>query len=400
MKKALMMSFAIVAALSGETIDEAFNEGKASGQLRITYVNQDNAVDIDTYGTSLGGQLKYETGRSNNVKLGIAAYISQKIGYATGDEEEGKANHDLFAANAKSYAYIGEGYIDYSANDFSLRVGRQLIDTPLADTDDIRMHRNSFEAAIATYSGIDKTTLVGGYITRWAGYDSGDDITHFKKLDTADSHGAAIVGILNESVENLAVQGWYYGIDNVSNILYTDATYMISVNELIDAQFSGQYGYFAEKKSSDVDGSVYGIAGTFNIGMVSLGAAYNKTINDNGKTIVNGFGGGPYFTSMEEMSIGSMEDAKAYQLSGELDLASIGIKGLMFSALYGNFKSAPADLNVKEIDLIAAYQISEAFSAEMSYAMIGDKNKNRLNDGIHDYDGGYDYFLLRMSYNF
>lgn len=396
MKKTVIMSLVAIVALNGASFDEVFKDGKVSGQIRTAYVNQDNAVDTDTYGTSLGGQLKYETAAWNDIKLGVAAYISQKIGFATGDNDQGKANNDLFANNAKSYAYVGEAYIDYSANDFSLRVGRQQIDTPLADTDDIRMHPNTFEAAIAAYSGFDKTTLVVGYVKRFAGYDSGDDISEFKRLDGVDSKGAAVLGAVNESVENLAVQGWYYGIDNLSNVLYTDATYTIPLSETIGVELSGQYGHFAEKQSSAIDGNVYGASANVSVGMLTLGAAYNKTANDNGKVIVNGFGGGPYFTSMEEMTIDSMEDAKAYQLSAELDLADAGLEGLKLTALYGSFKSTPMDLKVKETDLIAAYEISEALTAEMSYAMIDDKNKNS-NAGA---DGGYDRFLVRLNYSF
>lgn len=398
MKKVIVLGMVAIAALNGASFDETFKAGKISGQLRTAYVSQDNAIDTDTYGTSLGGQLKYETGSWNDIKLGVAAYISQKIDFATGDVDQGKANNDLFANNAKSYVYVGEAYIDYSANDFSLRVGRQLLDTPLADTDDIRMHPNSFEAAIATYSGLDKTTLVGGYVKRYAGYDSGDDISEFKRLDGIDSKGAAVFGVIHESIENLAVQGWYYGIDNLSNVLYTDAAYTIQLSEIIGVELSGQYGHFSEKQASTIDGNIYGVGAALNTGALTLGATYNKTANDDGKAIVNGFGGGPYFTSMEEMTIDSMEDAKAYQLSAKVDLAGVGLDGVKLTAFYGSFKSTPMDINVKETDLIAAYEMSEALTAEMSYAMIDDKNTNRSEDGL--YDGGYDRFLVRLSYSF
>src|SRR3989339_56370 len=398
MKKTIAMSLAAVAALSASSIDEAFVAGKASGQIRAAYVNQDNAVDTDTYGTSIGGILKYETAAWNDIKLGVGAYVSQKLHFATGDFNEGKANPDLFAADTESYAYVGEAYIDYSANDFTLRVGRQLIDTPLADTDDIRMHPNSFEAAIATYSGIEGTTLVGGYVTRFAGYDSGDDISKFKKLGADESNGVAVVGIVNESVENLAVQGWYYSIDEVSDALYADATYTIPFSETMGLELSTQYGHFSEEKASGMDGNVYGIGAAFNVGALILGAAYNKASNDEGKSVSNGFGGGPYMTSMEEMTIDGFEDVKAYQLSAELDMADAGVEGLTLCALYGNFKSAPADMKVKEIDLIANYEVNEALNAEVSYAMVDDKNNNTSEDGL--YDGGYDRLLVRLSYNF
>lgn len=205
MKKVIVLSMAAVVVLSASGIDDAFKSGKVSGQLRAAYVDQDNAVDTDTYTTSLGGIFKYESGDWNGLKVGIGSYISQKIGFATGDGDN--ANMDVLSNNAKSYVYVGEAYIDYSGNDFSLRIGRQLINTPLANTDDIRMHPNTFEAAIATYSGIDKTTLIGGCIKRWAGYDSGDDISEFKRLNRGNSNGSSLFGVTNESIENLALQG-------------------------------------------------------------------------------------------------------------------------------------------------------------------------------------------------
>lgn len=397
MKKTLLISMAAVSALSAASIDEAIKGGKVSGQIRAAYVDQDNAIGADTYGTSLGGQLKYETGSWNDIKLGVAAYISQKIPFATGDNE--KANNDFFGNNADSYVYLGEAYVDYSVNDFSLRIGRQKIDTPLADTDDIRMLPNTFEAAIATYKGFEGSTLVGGVVKRMAGYDSGNDISKFKKLDGVDSRGAAVAGIVNESIENLSVQGWYYGIDNMANVLYTDATYAMELSEKSGVEVAAQFGDFNELQNSTIDGKVYGIGVAYNIDMLTVGAAYNKVNSDSGKAIVNGFGGGPYFTSMEEMTIDGLEDAKAYQFNAELDLSDAGAEGLRLAALYGKFKGKAGGLDAKvsEFDVVLAYDINENVCADVSYATIDDKNKNTGDSGT---DGGYDRYLVRLSYSF
>jgi hypothetical protein len=397
MNKAIMMSMATAAALNASSIENVFKEGTLTGQIRAAYVDQDNALDVDTYATSIGGILKYETMSWNGTKAGIAGYFSQKLPFATGNNE--KANGDLFAADAKSYVYLGEAYLDYSTEEFALRIGRQQIDTPFAQTDDIRMHTNTFEAAMASYKGYEETTLIGGYISRFAGYDSGDDISKFKKLDGANSKGAAALGVLNESIENLALQGWYYGIDNLANVFYTDAGYSIPVNESMGIELAGQFGHFSEENNSGIDGNVYGIGATLNVGMVAVGATYNKTFNDTGKAISNGFGGGPYYTSMEETTIDGFEDARAYQLSTEFDMSTVGIEGLKLAALYGNFKGKlqGLDAKVSEYDAVVAYTFNDAICADMSYAMIKDKNKNTSELGT---DGGYNRFLLRLNYSF
>lgn len=409
MKQMMTISLIAATALNGSTIDEAFKTGTVSGQIRAAYINQDNAVDTDTYGTSLGGILKYETASWNDLKLGVAGYASEKIHAATGSADNGKENGDLFGANAVSYAYLGEAYVDYSANDFALRVGRQLIDTPFAQTDDIRMHPNSFEAAIATYSGVENTTFIGGFVKRWAGYDSQTTTLSkdkFKRLGGGDSNGAAVIGITNEGIENLAIQGWYYNVDKIADIYYTDGTYTIPLSESLGFEAMGQYALFNENLDatgigSGIDGKVYGIGANVSIGMVTLGAAYNDSSNKSGKFSSNGFGGGPYFTCMEEMTISGYEDAKAYKLSAEFDMADAGIDGLKFSVQYGNFKSIPVDMRVKESDFIAVYEVNEAFSAQVSYALLEDKNKNKNDDGTGTlYNGGYDRFLVRLNYNF
>lgn len=396
MYRNIMISLSAATVLNGAAIDTAFKEGKVSGQIRAAYINQDNALDADTYATSIGGILKYETAAWNDIKLGIAGYTSQKIDFATGNNES--ANNDFFGNNAKSYIYLGEAYIDYSTDDFALRVGRQQIDTPFAQTDDIRMLPNTFEAAFATYKVADEVTLLGGYLKRFAGYDSGNDISEFKKLDGVDSNGALVLGVVNESVENLAVQGWYYGINNVTNILYTDATYSVALNESMGLEFAGQFGHFNETKNSGVEGNVYGIGVSFNVDMLTVGAASNVVSNNNGKTIVNGFGGGPYYTSMEEMTINGLEDARAYRLNAEIDMTKAGIEGLKLATLYGDFrgKTQGLDAKVTEFDIVAGYTLNDNICADMSYAMIDDKNKNN-NTAT---DGGYDRFLIRINYSF
>ncbi len=402
MKKTIILSMAAVVALSASCIDEAFAAGKASGQIRAAYVSQDNEVAQDTYGTSIGGILKYESGDCNGLKLGLGAYVSQKLHFASGDVDEGRINTDLFDMGGKSYAYLGEAYGDYTMGDLNLKVGRQLIDTPFVDTDDIRMHQNTFEAAIATYSGIEGTTLVGGYVTRWTGYDSEDvESKHeFKKL-AAGSNGGIVLGAMNESIENLAVQGWYYGADKVADLYYTDATYSIPFSETMGLELSGQFAAFREDEDingdkTGVSGKVYGIGAALNLGALTLGAAYNKGSNKDGKVSPIGFGGGPYMTSMEEWTIQEMEDAKAYQLNAEIGLGGIGLEGVTFTALYGDFKSTPMDMHLTEFDAIVSLELSETISGDISYATINDK-KNNADDGA---DAGYDRFLVRLNYNF
>lgn len=400
-KKIILMSLVVSTQIALYSAILPESAGTVSGLVRLGYVDQNNAADTDRYTTALGAILKYETPVWNDLKLGVAGYASQKLHFATGSRFEDKSDLDFLGENGNSFAYVGEAYANYNANDLNIRVGRQLIDTPLINTDEIRMLPNTYEAALATYSGIEKTTFTGGYIQRWAGYDSGADLSKFKK--TAEgNHGAALIGFTNESIDELAVQGWFYSIDKMTDALYTDAVYKAKPSESLGLTLMGQYAHFSEDTRVDgtqsgTDGSVYGLAVNAQWGMLTLGAAYNEAASDDGKWINNGLGGGPYYTSMEEWTIGWMEDEKAYQLKTIIDMKDAGIEGLCFTAMYGEFKSAPADAKMTEWDVIATYAYSDALSADFSYAMLEDKNKNIGDAGT---DGGYDRFLARLSYRF
>lgn len=395
MKKTVAISIAAVAVLNAASSDEISVMEGVSGEIRTAYVSQDNRIDTDTYGTSIGGILKYDSAAWNNLRFGIGAYISQKLNFLTGSMSDERSNPDLFGKETRPYAYIGEGYADYTNDGFSLRVGRQKIDIPFADTDDIRMHPNSFEAALATYRGVDETTFTGGYISRWAGYDSGDDISKFKKL-AQDSNGAVVAGVSNDSIENLELDGWYFGVDNLSDIFYGNITYTADLSNTDNVELTGQWAQFNAKNNSLVEGNIYGIGVDVTMGMLTLGAEYNKASSPDGKHISSGFGNGPYVVDTEEVDLDDFEDVKAYQFNAQLDMEEYGT----LSAGYTKFKSIPQRTEVDEIDLIAMYNITEAINAEVNYVIVNDKNNNSADDGISSYDGGYNRLMVRLKYSF
>lgn len=387
------------------SIDEAFADGKVEGQIRLLYINQDNhAVGTPTtYGTSIGGQLKYETAKFNNISVAVSAFVSQKINGLSGDHSKNELNLDIFGENGNSFAYVGEAYIDYAYDQFDLRIGRQKLDTPMNDRDDIRMLPNTFEAAMLGYGGLKDTVLVAGYINRWAGYDSGADISKFKEIpgdvdaDGKTKKGVFLVGISNESLENTELRAWYYDFDKVSAVVYLDIVYGTEYKSGFSTELGAQYGNYSEKSSSGIEGDVYG--GTLGMGYasVSLGAAFNTTDSASGKTIILGYGGGPYYTSMEEITISDMNDAEAYLFSAEVDFSSMSIDGLTLYYAYGKFngKDGAADAKkYEENDVVLGYGFTDDADIEVSYAMVNDKSHSG------SLDEGYDRFLVRLNYNF
>jgi len=387
-------------SLNVNSLQEAFSNAKVNGHIRLAYINQENAASNDTYATALGGELKFETARYYHTSIAISTYISQKVNGLSGTVG-GDLNPDFFDANGDSIAYLGEAYIDYNYHKFDIRIGRQQLDTPLNDRDDIRMLPNTFEAVTVGYGGIKDFVFMAGYITRWAGYDSGDDISKFKPMpgviDATGKKGdyVTLAGVMNESIKNLELQMWYYGFDKLSDVVYGDGIYS-SKAKSITYEVGVQLSHYFERSSSQVDGSVYG--GTLSLGYkgLSVAGAFNRAHTTKDKSIILGYGGGPYYTSMEEMTIAEISDVKAYVLSFGTDLSRIGVAGLEFSYAYGHFDGTAnsSDIRYKENDFVFSYEVNEKTDMELSYADVKDEENSGINDT------SYNRILFRANYSF
>lgn len=368
-------------------LSDAFAQGDVVGQIRFVNIEQDNDAAINTYATALGGQLKYETASLYHVTMAISTFISQNVTPLTGEVSKGENNTDILGPNGESLLYLGEAYAEYERNHFDLKVGRQTIDTPLNDRDDIRMLPNTFEAIMAGYGGVENFIFIGGYITRWAGYDSGPDISQYKDILGVAGSGVALAGVMNDSFENIELQLWFYNLDGLSRIAYTDADYTSEYDNGFSVESGLQFGFYNELSASSVDGGVYGAMINLGYKGVNLSGAFNIVDSKDSASITLGYGGGPYYSSMEEMTIGGLNNVQAY-VAG-LDYALLDI--LNFHYAYGSFKNSNNEIH--EQDIVFTYERDD-WDLELSYAMLDDK----VNEGIDAQ--GYNRFLLRANYNF
>jgi hypothetical protein len=163
----------VVVADNAASIEDMFKNAKVSGEIRTVYAGQnlEKAGEIDTYATAVGGHLKYETAELNGFSGAAALTTSHDMDFATG--EGTKQNSDLSSSDGE-YTVLSEAYLNYKNGDFNFRTGRQVIDTPLADSDDIRMVPNTFEAHIATYE-LSDFSFMAGNLQEWQGVDAGLD---------------------------------------------------------------------------------------------------------------------------------------------------------------------------------------------------------------------------------
>lgn len=384
-------------------IDKAFSEGTIDGNIRLAHIYQrdDAAGSKDTYGTSIGGELKYETARFYNISAAVSTFISQKIDPLSGDFNKNELNTDFFTDKGNSLAYLGEAYVDYRQNKVHVRLGRQKLDTPFNDRDDIRMLPNTFQGLTVGYGGLEHFVFMAGYVTKWAGFDSGQNISKFKDIpgvmSATNKNGKSltILGVQNNSLENIDLQAWYYGFDKQADVLYLDGIYEGEYSNALTVAGGMQYAYYKEKEASTFDGNVIGAQVEVGFDLFTLGTAFNHVMTPDGKKLFIGYGGGPYFTSMEELTINEISDAKAYTFSVGINLAMIA-KDLELNYSYGHFsgKDGASDVEQVENDLILGYEITDKLDLEISYADINDKK----NSGSAD--TGFNRLLARMNYGF
>ncbi len=326
------------------------------GYVRVGYqTDGEDASDL-----ALGGKLHVETTAWNGLSAGASFYTTHAIGSHDG------AGFFFFDANNESYDILGESYLQAQYGNTIFKAGRQEIDTPYADTDDIGMVPNTFEAYGLTNTDLSDTKLIAAYISKMAGVDA-EIPENF--TDIGMDKGISVLGIVYEGFENLVLQGWYYDIGDSAGdraFSYFDATYSGKVSDIgyeIAAQYSTQ-----ESFEGDMDGNanIYGIAGTLgfkSIG-ISIGAAYNRT---NGTAASDGFGGGPFYTSAENLTLPSGgADAKATFFALEWNADSISLDGLTLLAGYFTLTDRN-DVESNELNLAASYAYNDHLSLDIIY---------------------------------
>ena len=381
-KVSLIASMFLGAAhLNADNISDMFKDGKVSGQVRLGYIDNNAAVstNVDTHATAIGGQLKYETASLMGVSLGAAMYTSHTI-----HDLSGKNNkfNDSLASSEKSYTELAEAYVNYSRDGFNLRAGRQLIDTPLADSDDIAMTPHTFEAYVASYEFKDLgLTLIGANVQRWQGTDSGYENVLQNSWQDTGANGTWMAAALYTN-DNIELGAWYYDVTKNAKAVYADATVAFDLGSGANLTVGAQH--LSESESNTVAGTPSGIDGSISGVMaeaahmgITIYLAHDRVSVDNGKQIFEGFGGGSSYTNMDTMTAGTLHDGT--HGDGKSYVASIGydIAGVNLFAAYGDYKAdagTSAKAHVTELDVGLTYEYNDG-EADISIIYVDGTDK-------------------------
>lgn len=351
---------AIEAPQSPKAIETGFIK-TIEGYIRSGYQSDgEDATDL-----ALGGKLHIETAEWSGISLGGSFYTTNTIGSSDG------AGVPFFDANNDSYSILGEAYLKGVWGNSILKIGRQEIDTPFLDTDDIGMVPNTYEAALFVNKDFSNTTIIIAHIERMAGVDAEPDPAKFDDIRNNDY--IQLLGVEYEVTENMALSGWYYNLKNpeVDGLIYADMMYSGDAG-VLGYEFGLQYAHRDLRNAQHTDANIFGAIVDLGIAHAGLnfGAAYNKT-EDNYAT--NGFGGGPFYTSAEHLTLREAnEDGDAYLLSASWDASIAGLEGLTLGAAHLTLTDKN-DIESTELDLTASYAFNDVLGVDVIYSDVEDE---------------------------
>ena len=355
-----------------DTFNEMFTQGTLNGQIRMFYLDRkfQGISSLHRDSSALGGHLKYETASFHGVRLAVALYTTNNLHMNQHDIYD----PSLLGTNGESYSIIGEAYLGYnfsnSGYQTQAKIGYQKYDTPMINSDDVRMLPNTFRAyklvsydfkkitmqiahvdkvAYGTYSNL---FTGGGIVSATSGYPAIGNYTTGKYYNM----GQAAVGKNTSGVTNLLVKytNKYSHIEvsndyawNLYNTLYVDSAISWDcllnnhIHPFLQAQFikqnsvGGQYmKYLADSDNGKID-SIYG--------GVKLGATYagfgayiaysqtgknsttDKQNNPYKNAIITQFGGMPAYTAGMVIRHQFLAGAKATKLAAEYSFKEKGV---------------------------------------------------------------------------
>lgn len=444
---------------------EMFTKGNFYGRLRSNNFWYDydapdttTAQDHDKFG--IGGSFTYKTAFYNGFAATAGFYTAVPLG---ADNVEAGANYtktakDLYRTRADgseaSIGVVAVAYGEYKTANNDITIGRQIIDSTLLFSNDVKMIPNTFEAAVLENTNVPDTKIRLGYlmsqklrdhqnfhsIIAYAKRDESDDSSSHQGLTPAliSKYGAdvnpemVLVTAENKSVNHLKLNGEYLDMNGFFNTLVVEANYKISLMDAwaltpgirylkqfdngagiiggaaISGKFKDNYtnlntlGYTSP---NSVDGSLWAARLVLENGPLSLIGGYSTVAND-GDIIApwRGFPTGGYTRAMAQTNW--LANTESWMVNGayDFDKARI-IPGLSCSASFSHIniddaKTAAASIALSDRDVIYADAIQSFKSLPNTEFKFRFANVNAVTNSKTGLNDSYSEYRFEVNYLF
>lgn len=428
--------------------------GKAYGRLRSNafvwaWENENPAGgrptgDNDMWG--VGGSLVLKSGVYRGVSTTLGAYASLPLhdDNRIGTVNIGRSGRDTYHTRAdgteEELAVLAEASLQYQWSGSVLRAGRQLIDTLLVGSNDVKMVPNSFEALVLDTRTLPGTRLQLGVaaalknrdresfhsLIAWEPREENDDGFAHRGLTPAAIRAAGaevypelwFASLENRSLPNLRLNAEYYVLPDFFSSLVLEANYTIAaaggwsltpgirwLGQIDDgagaiggAALSGTVrgagqGY---RDPDSVGGELVAWRAVLARGPVGLTAGWSRAA-DEADLIApwRGLPTGGYTRAMGQ--INWQAGTETWMLKGDWDLAKAGlVPGLRMSLSYSELDMDDAkvragsllssDRNVWHLDAVQAFAALPATEFKLRLALVDARRRPATARDFESYD--------------
>ncbi len=183
-----------------------------------------------------------------------------------------------------------------------------------------------------------------------------------------------MAGIIYEGVEGLGISAYYYDLDekfsgDADTMTYAEAIYG---GEYSDVGYELGLQIAKQKFKSQKSAKIYGLSVGVNFDAYGFGLsyAYNR-VGDH--SAVNGFGGGPFFTSSEDATIdGVGADIDAHRYGIGMDMSRYGVDGIDIGYSHLDI-SDNLGKHLNENDITVGYEVDEKLSFTLIHVIEDDE---------------------------
>ncbi len=354
---------------ASEAKDHHADYFRCGGYIRAGYI-QTNSQSA----SALGG----ESGCGYKLNQYVAAHLGLFASWDFGvnSDNDNNIQADLFNQESDSYLIVGEAVLTLNYADFEVFLGRQQLDSPHMDADDLRMIPNLFEAYLFNYHYSDELSLGSGFVREASGWENGGNASQFLSIGKGlgGTTSGAWISWMNYQQEAYTSDVWFYYIPDHLTIFYTEFDFSQVLFDTVSYGLALQYDWGEDVGSADMgEFSAHTLGVTFSVSWldITLTSAYNKNFGETGATI--SLGAGPFFTSLEELTLDAVEgeDAQSILLNLEYQMAEEVVAGIAVAEYTAADKK---DFNQEELNVYIYYNWPEKFTTELIYAAINDKN--------------------------
>ena len=314
-----------------------------SGKLTGYYITSDATDDMFGDHSQFGSAATLDVAHKllDNVTLnfGAVGYINA---FEQADQTDVFGNGTGYFEGNKRGAFFNVANVTATFGDTTLIAGRQLLDTPMLGGFDWLLAPGAFEAYTVANSSIENLTLVGTYLTKWRGNNTGDNFAELN--DDNFAFGAAYSDGFDASI-------WYYNVDAANYTqVYADAGYNFGGFNVAGQIASTDY-------DAGQDSTAYGLkVGTEFSGVNLMAAVSNVTDSAAGYVGRDGLYTSSWNIFASDIAVAN-DDTLSWKVGASTELA--GINAEASYAGYGDDGS--------ELDLILGYDVTDSVNVGAVY---------------------------------